>query len=386
MEKLFNDKKIAYIINADWYFKLHWLDRAKAAMRDGFEVHLICHFTDIKNGDYFKKLGFNCYHLNLSRSGVNPYSELQSILTLKQLIRSIAPDLIHSVTIKPNLYAGFLARSLEIPIVGSVTGLGSVFASDLWMPKCLSRLVLHGYRFLSGSQRYYLLFENSSDRELFLHNGSAREAMSEVVSGAGVDTDEFAFKTINNGSAVIVLFAARLIKEKGLELLVEAISNLRSQGENIELWVAGITDSTAKNPISVSQLNSWQKEGVIHFLGNRSDMSDLLARSDIVCLPTMYREGIPRVLIEAGSVGRPVITSDVSGCDELVIDGENGFLVKPNCVADLESKLKCLADDRVLRSKMGLKARAVVVQSFSNKIVIDQHLEVYSRMLNDSVL
>ena len=258
-----------------------------------------------------------------------------------------------------------------------------MFASKRPHHKALAKVILLGCRYLSSGTRFFLLFENKVDHAMFLESGAAKAARSMVVSGAGVDTELFRYREPQRHASFRVLFAGRLIREKGLELLIESVTNLRDRGCDVDLWVAGISDPTAQHPISEQQLHAWQGAGLIRYLGKRGDMADLLADVDVVCLPTMYREGIPRILIEAGAVGRPVITTDVAGCSELIVDGRNGRLVKAGSVTEVEQAILDLMQSHETVVSMGKNARKNVEEGFSNQRVIAEHLHIYAAMIGD---
>jgi len=379
------EARLLYIINADWYFRLHWLDRAVAARNAGYDVHVACQVTEDQVRREIEDAGLTCHPFEMTRSGLNPLEEARSFRTLQRLVKAISPRLIHTITVKPNLYGGLIGRQSDIPTVASVTGLGSVFASKRPHHRVLAKAILLGCRYLSSGSRFFLLFENKVDHAMFLESGAAKAARSMVVSGAGVDTELFRYRKPQKHVSFRVLFAARLIQEKGLELLVEAVANLRARGCGVELWVAGISDPTAQHPISEEQLDAWQSAGLIRYLGKRDDMADLLADVDVVCLPTMYREGIPRILIEAGAVGRPVITTDVAGCSELVTEGRNGRLVKAGSVAEIEQAILDLAQSYETVVSMSKNARKNIEEGFSNQRVIVEHLGIYANMIGDDV-
>lgn len=375
--------RLLYIINVDWYFQLHWLDRARAAIRDGFEVHLACQFTDNEIRLSLERESIHCHAFDLTRSGINPLQEIRSLRSIYRLVKAISPHLIHTVTVKPNLYGGIACRNLGIPTIASVTGLGSIFAGKQPVHRLMARCILLACKYLSQRKDYYMLFENTADRALFLQAKSTHDDRSTVVSGAGVDTRRFRYTAPVERQPLRVLFAARLIKEKGLEALVEAVRKIQEHSRGVELWVAGIADPTAHNPISESQLHDWQRSGQINYLGKRNDMEQLLAEVDVVCLPTTYREGIPRILIEAGAVGRPVITTEAAGCSELIEHGVNGYLVKSSSPDAVASAISRLRDDFALRERIGKNARRIVEERFSSQLVIAQHRRIYESILEN---
>lgn len=376
--------RLLYIINVDWYFRLHWLDRALAARAAGYEVHLATALTQADSATELARLGLQLHPIALSRSGLNPLQELRSLRQLRGLLRRLRPALVHSITVKPNLYGGLLTRASATPTLASVTGLGAVFASARWQHRLLTRVILAGYRRLSRVPQHFVVLENTDDRRLLLDAGAIEASRSAVIAGAGVDIRRYAWQPPTTHDPVIVLFAARLIEEKGLRQLVEAMRRLRLQHPSLLLWVAGIPDDQASHPIPAADLARWQAAGLLRHLGQCQDMAGLLARVDIVCLPTRYREGIPRILIEAGAVGRPVISTRVAGCGDLIEDGVNGLLVAPDDPAALAEAIASLARDPARRLAMGAAARRRVEAGFSNDQVIQAHLALYRRLLSEA--
>ena len=374
-------KKLLFIVNVDWYFKLHWLDRMYAAKKAGYDVCLLTNFSDDAFFQDLKKSGINVFNVRLSRAGLNPLVEIWTIIRLFNLVSKIEPELIHSITVKPNIYAGIISRIKKIPIVFSVTGLGVVFSSKSVKNYFIRILISFFYRVVSKNTKNIFLFENNSDRELFVKKGIVSSVNSKRISGAGVDVEAYNYTREDNDSIPSILFAARLLKDKGLRSLIEAVRLLRERGLNVELNVAGIFDKSAQNAISEKQIKQWSDDGDIIWLGTRNDVAELISLSSIVCLPTTYGEGVPRILIESCACGRAVVTTNVSGCNEFVVDGYNGLLVEPNNVVDLAKALRLLIEDAALREKLGKNGRILVVKEYSTEIVIDQTLTTYTDLL-----
>ncbi|MDX2505432.1 MAG: glycosyltransferase family 4 protein [Gammaproteobacteria bacterium] len=375
------ERKLLFIVNVDWYFKLHWLDRMYAAKKAGYEVYLVTNFSDEGLFQDLKTAGIGVFNFNLSRAGLNPFVEFWAIIGLFKLVNRIEPDLIHSITMKPNIYAGMIARIKKLPIVCSVTGLGVIFSRKSVKNHFVKVLISFFYRLISKNIKSIFLFENNSDRELFINKGIVSSVNSKRISGAGVNVEAYNYTREDNDSIPSILFAARLLQDKGLRSLIEAVRLLRERGLSVELNVAGIFDKSAQNAISEKQIKKWSDDGDIVWLGTRNDVAELISLSSIVCLPTTYGEGVPRILIESCACGRAVVTTNVSGCNEFVVDGYNGLLVEPNNVVDLAKALRLLIEDAALREKLGKNGRILVVNEYSTGIVIDQTLTTYTDLL-----
>lgn len=376
-ESMENTKKLVFVINVDWYFRLHWIDRANYFRSKGYEVHIISTFTDNENLEYFSSFGFICHAMNVSRKSINPFSELKSIFSLYHEIKKIQPTLIHCVTVKPNLYAGILNRFFfKKPIIYSVTGLGIIFSSNQFKFRMIRRLVISLYRFVSTSKSYFI-FENNDDYKCFF-NHEVVKSNGAVIKGAGIDLNRFSPSPFPNNQTV--LFAARLLKEKGLAQLIEARKILKKEGVEFKIKVAGIIDTDVSSAISLNQIEKWGSEGIIEWLGNVSNMPELIAECDMVCLPTTYGEGIPRILIEAASCKRAIVTTDVVGCREIVSNHVNGLLCKPNDSESLASALKLLLADPSQTEKFGINGRKIVEEQFSQAIVFEKTEAIYFKI------
>ncbi len=371
-------KKIVYVINVDWYFHLHWLERAEYFKSLGFDIHIVTSFSNDVIKDELVSKGFICHQLSVKRKSVNIFREVGSILRLKRILDEIEPELIHCVTIKPNIYAGLLNRLFfNKPIIYSVTGLGAVFSSNSIKFNLLRRIITILYKSISSSKARFI-FENNEDYKLFNELDILKYGNGRVIKGAGIDLTRFSpsLPPLNKN----VLFGARLLKEKGLACLVEAKQILESQGVEFKLNVAGIIDSDVSSAIPVSQVEAWASSGDISWLGNVKNMPKLIKENDIVCLPTTYGEGVPRILIEAASCQRAIITTDVVGCREIVSHEVNGLLAQPGDVISLVNCLRALLESDEKTLEFGAKGRQKVEKEFSQEMVFEKTLKVYDEL------
>ncbi|MCR9421154.1 MULTISPECIES: glycosyltransferase family 4 protein [Vibrio] len=373
-------KKIVFVINVDWYFNLHWLDRALFFKRNGYHVYIISDFKTSGLIDKMSGFGFHCTSIPMARSSINIFFELGYIVSLFSALKEIKPDLIHAVTIKPNIYSGLINKFfLNQPIVYSITGLGAVFSSKKNKFYFLKKIVVSLYNIISLPNCRFI-FENGEDLETFTHLGILNHN-GITIKGAGIDLTRFS-PSLPPGKK-IVLFAARLLKDKGLSCLIEAKQLLESRGIVFTLNVAGIIDDDVSSAIPLKQVEYWAKNGDINWLGNIKDMPTLIKESDIVCLPTTYGEGVPRILIEAASCQRAIITTDVVGCREIVSHNINGLLAQPGNVVSLANCLDYLLDNDKKALEFGLQGRKKVEQEFSQEIVFEKTLQVYHELLGE---
>ncbi|EOW9235334.1 glycosyltransferase family 4 protein [Vibrio cholerae] len=370
---------VLYIINVDWYFNLHWLERVEYFKSLGYEIHIITNFTDETIKGTLLSKGYICHDLNLKRKGMNLFSEFLYVLRLGRFLQSIKPNLIHSITIKPVLYSGLLNSFFyRKPIVYSITGRGAVFTSRKIKFVLLRGLIKKLYKFISINTSRFI-FENEEDHLFFESVGILKYNNGNVIKGAGIDLGRFKpDRYPNNGS---ILFASRLLEDKGLRCLVDASRLLKARGYKFSLNVAGIIDTDVSSAIPLSQIEQWDVDGEINWLGNVKDMPSLINQNDVVCLPTTYGEGIPRILIEAAACGRCIITTDVPGCREVVIHRENGYLVPPNSAEDTANAIAKLLSEPELRVAMGYKSRIKAEREFDQNIVFGMTAQVYENIL-----
>ncbi|APR68775.1 putative glycosyl transferase [Thalassolituus oleivorans MIL-1] len=371
-------KRLVFVVNVDWYFDLHWLDRALFFKSVGFDVFLITRFSSENIRSRMCGLGIHCYDIDLSRKGLNPISEARTLISLGFLLKSIGPEIIHSVTIKPNIYTGILVKVfLKKPQVVAVTGLGLVYSSKSILFCFVRHFVSLLYK-VAQSKYSYFVFENSDDFEKFTRYKIVKENRGEVIYGAGVDTEKYFYK-VPPGNRYI-LFAARLLKSKGFYNIARAVKKLNCEGAQLTLLVAGIVDDDVNEAIPITDVERMHSAGDIVWLGNVSDMVSLLHSVDLVCLPTVYGEGVPRILIEAAACGRALLATNVSGCNAIVENGFNGYLVDPNKPAMLEKRLLDIFEDENYL-KMGRCGRDKVVLQFSQELVFEKTNKLYQRLL-----
>ena len=374
---------LLYIINVDWYFQSHWLQRAQAAQQAGFRVTIIAHFSRPELKQNYQDGGMHCVDLAITRSGLNPLQELRTVVTLYRLVRALKPDLIQTVTIKPNIYGGLIAWRLKCPLVAAITGLGIVFSSTKLKHRMVRYWIEKGYRRIFARPHCKVLFQHAEDRDRFIEDGVIAADQAVIIAGSGVDMNDFSYSPELNNDPPVILFAARLLRDKGLHLLVEAVQQLAARNVAVKLMVAGILDPTAQHPVAEQQLIEWQEAGLIEWLGQRDDIAQLIAQSNIVALPTYYGEGIPRIMIEAAASGRAAVISDLPGCRDVVLDGVSGLLVPIHDVAALADALQRLIEDQPLRHQMGRNARAHAEATFSLERVVNETVAVYRSLDRD---
>jgi glycosyltransferase involved in cell wall biosynthesis len=295
---------------------------------------------------------------------------------LIQLYQAVAPDLVHQFTIKCVLYGGFAARRLGIPSVSAVTGMGHVFTTHSIKNTILRPAISAAYRYaLKHSQ---VIFENPDDRNAFLSRGLVADRQAHIIRGAGVNITRFAPRKAQLSTMPSILFAGRLLRDKGIAEFVEAASIVRTSLPDARFQIAGEPDEGNPSSITAIQIQQWADEGNVEFLGHCPEMPALLWVSDICVLPS-YREGTPSSLLEAAACGLPLVATDVPGCREICRDGVNGVLVPPGDAKALAAAIIRLIDDVALRHAMGARSREIAVAEFSEESVIAETLKIHEQ-------
>ncbi|MCX9564151.1 glycosyltransferase, partial [Vibrio cholerae] len=263
--------------------------------------------------------------------------------SLNRVFNIVEPDIVHSVTIKPNLYSSVLCRLKKIKLLSTYAGLGTLKSSSIISYVIARFLIFNVIKWSSKKQFNIALFENEEDLDYFKINNILPNERLIRVFGAGVNLERYSYSSVSKlNSELNVLFASRLLKDKGLDCLIEAVKLLKKKGYKVNLYVAGIFDPDSPLSYTREQIRAFSDRGDIIWLGKRDDIPDLIQQSDVVALPTTYGEGIPRILIESCAVGRPIITTPLGGCKDICNDGINGYLVMPHNGESVASSLEKL--------------------------------------------
>jgi glycosyltransferase involved in cell wall biosynthesis len=374
--------RLLYVVNELYFFWSHRKALALAAQAAGYEIHVAAPATHAWapadfNVQALVDLGFAVHAIPLNRRGRNPLEELRTVLALWSLCRRLRPHVVHLLTIKPVLYGGLVARASGVPVViAAVTGLGHAFVERGARASVMRRLLALLYRTALHQPRAQVIVQNEEDGERVRAMAGLRHEAVHLVRGSGVDLAEFPVGPEPEGAPLVVL-PSRLIWEKGIAEFVAAGERLRATGARFAL--VGGTVAGYPRAVPEADLRRWHAAGEVEWWGRRGDMPAVLAAAAIVCLPSRYGEGVPRVLIEAAAAGRPTVATDIPGCRDIVRDGVNGILVPPGDVPALTSALERLIDDPELRRRMGAAGRRMVEERFSLDLVIAQTLAIYTK-------
>lgn len=371
-------QKILFLVNVDWFLVSHRLPIALAAIKEGFEVHVACQFTD--RVELLESLGFHLYPLPLSRSGTKFFSEICTILAIAKVIRVVKPDIIHSITIKPVIYGGILSRLYRIPgRVLSISGLGFSFVAPGGKNSVILYLIKKLYKIALKHKNQFIVFQNTHDRLLITGLRPDTLKQSVLIRGSGVNLDDYSVHPLPAGTSVVIM-ASRLLVEKGVREYVEAARILKEENYNVIFRLIGSTDSENRGSIPESEITEWRNQGIVEISGHSDSIADKFSNSHIVCLPS-YREGLPKVLIEAAACGRAVVTTDVPGCKDAIVSGRTGILVPPRDSQALASAIKRLLQDPVLTRELGLAGRELAEREFNIDGVVNKHILLYNSLI-----
>ncbi len=374
--------KLLYVVNIPRFFVSHRLPLALAAREAGFEVHVAASGHDREHAQQIADSRLPFHPLPLSQHGINPLIELKTLNALRKLYGRLQPDLLHHVSIKPVLYGGIAAKMTgRNAVVHAMSGLGYVFvgkgakASRLrWLTRPIFRLVMAG-------ERTRMIFQNPDDRQLFIDRAWVNPEKAVLIRGSGVDESYFRPQPETLDGIPVVLFAGRLLWQKGLGEFAAAARRLQGKAR---FRVVGYEEATSPLNVAPAQLRAWRDEGLIEWGGKRQDMPRVYAESSIICLPSTYGEGVPKVLIEAAACSRAVVTTDTPGCREIIRHGVNGLVVPPADIDALTAAISYLIENPAARRQMGVRGRQIALEGFTFRQVAEETLRLYRLLLAEN--
>lgn len=371
-------RSILFLVNDAGFFVSHRLALAEAAQREGYRVAIAC--PQSRYSALFFDSGFEYYATTPTRGTNNIWSSLGITYDYWKIIRSVRPDVIHLITSKPILIGGILARILRVPSVSAVSGLGYLFTHNHLSVRIARKIVMVGYRLALNHRLSHVIFQNDHDRAIFADGNIIARANHSLIKGSGADLDSIQYVPDPPGPVTIIL-PARLLRDKGVLEFVEAAHLLRQRGVNCTMRLQGSVD--AGNPMSVTQddIDNWVAQGIVEWRPHTADIANVLASAHIVALPSFYREGLPKSIVDAAAAGRPTVTTDMPGCRDAIIAGKTGLLVRPHDAVDLADKLQMLIENPELRARMGKAARLFAEAQFDIHVIASQHLTIYERCM-----
>lgn len=369
-----DERRLLFVVSEDWYFASHRLDLAVSAIADGFTVAVACRGSN--SVSTITSTGVVFREWDLPRGSLNPLRLTRAILSLRKHVRDFQPSHVHAVSIVTVVIARVALLGLrDTVLISTVAGLGRLSrGGKLWAALKSKALAALG-RWLTKPQDSRLIAQNRDD---FLLLGGSRNEGIRLISGSGVNPESFPKSQIRQNTKFAVLLVARMIHDKGIVEFVRAMNILKSEGLDVVGYLVGKPDPGNPRSLSEEELEDLTKGSSVSWLGHREDIYQLMADADVVCLPTYYGEGIPRVLLEAGCVGRAVVSCDVPGPRDLVRNGVDGLLVRPRDITTLADALSRLSTNRALIQEMGDALHDRVIDNYSNQVVVKEYIKLYT--------
>lgn len=363
--------------NTSWYIYNFRMNTILSLVAQGYRVIAIAPKDEHSN----KLLGLGCefIHINIDQGGTNPLKDILSFFGFVNLYRKIRPAVVLNFTPKNNIYSTLAANLVGAKSINNIAGLGMVFINENLTAK-LARLL---YR-VSQPKAHTIFFQNEDDRALFAKHKLAPLEITDRVPGSGADLTRFAVSPSQDDDVVRFLLIARMLYDKGIGHYVEAARELKAKyGNTVEFRLLGFLDVNNPSAVSKQDMQSWVDEGIVNYLGTSDSVEKEIAQVDCMVLPSFYREGVPKSLLEACAMGKPIVTTDNVGCRETVDDGINGYLCEPRSTKSLVEKLDLMiTHSHEQRLEMGLQSRTKVENEFDEKIVINKYLEAVKSALS----
>jgi glycosyltransferase involved in cell wall biosynthesis len=361
-------RTIVFAANSAWNILNFRMNLVRALAAEGLKPVAL-----VPPGDgeaELRQAGLPVHTIPMSADDTSPLSGFMLVVRYIHALRRVRPAAFLGFTPKPNIFGSIAASALKIPVINNVTGLGTAFIHG----GVLGTLVPNLYR-IALRRSHRVFFHNDEDRSLFLERGAVTKDRALVIPGSGVDLQRFTATPLPaEGDGLTFLFIGRLLREKGVGEFFEAARMVRTQAPAARFQILGSTDD-GKRGVPAAEIDRWTVEGVVEYLGTARDVRPFIEAADCVVLPS-YREGMPRVLLEAAAMGRPLIGADVPGCRQIVREGETGFLAEARSASGLAQKmLQLIQLEPAAREQMGRRARQVVEAEFSEELVNRAYLK-----------
>ncbi len=360
--------KVAIVLNTSWNIYNFRMNFVNTLLAKGYEVHTVAPWDDFTH--YLTEAGCHHHSVRMDSRGINPLKDLALIIELWSIYRKIKPDMILHYTIKPNVYGSLAASILKIPTVNNVCGLGTVFLKKNFLSAVA--LILYRWTFRYPKK---VFFQNPDDRDLFISRKLVSAQSADLLPGSGIDLEKFVPSPFKRNEKFTFLLISRLITDKGIMEYVDAVKKLKAQGVKAHFQILGAKDPKHQRGIALDVIDNWIDSNTIEYLGTTRDVRPFIKSADCIVLPS-YREGTPHTLLEAASCAKPIITTDVPGCHQVVKNNHNGFLCRVKDADDLANKMLRMAsmDDDTLK-QFGENGRKKMEKEFDEAFVINKYLE-----------
>lgn len=368
---------IAISANTSWYLYNFRKNTILTLIKQGYKVIAIA--PEDGYSSKLSELGCEFIHINIDQGGTNPIRDIQTFFNFYRIYKKKNIDVVLNFTPKNNIYSTLAANLNGTKSINNIAGLGILFINE----SITSKIARFLYK-ISQSKASKLFFQNEDDRRLFLEKKITTNVPTDRLPGSGVDLSRFTLTPAPDDNKVKFLLIARMLYDKGIQQYVDAARSLKQKyGDNVELCLLGFLDVNNPSAVSTSDMNSWVDEGIINYLGVSDNVEQEIAKVDCMVLPSYYREGVPKSLLEAGAMGKPIVTTDNVGCRETVDDGINGYLCEPRSSESLTEKLDLIIQmSHEQRLEMGRKSREKIQNEFDEKLVIDKYIQAIGECLN----
>jgi glycosyltransferase involved in cell wall biosynthesis len=347
---------------------------------EGYTVCVVA--PEDEYSDFLEKYGCRFIPITLDNKGTNPIRDAQTIFSYRSIYSSLKPSVALHFTPKPNIYGSIASRMLGIPCINNIAGLGNAFIKN----GLLSRIVRHMYK-VSQSRAARIFFQNRDDLEQFTSKRLVPKRVTELLPGSGVDTEKFtpliSDRSSEDSSQVQFLLIARLIWDKGVGEYAEAARSLKAKYPNTEFTLLGFVDWNNPAAVPEDTIHGWEEEEIIRWVGRQDDVRSFISKADCVVLPSYYREGTPKTLLEAAAMAKPLIAADSIGTREPVEDGITGYLCRPRDAHDLAEKMEWIINmGHESREQMGWRGREKMIREYDENIVIEKYLKAIREITN----
>lgn len=355
-------KKVLFLVNHDVVIYNFRLELVERLIKENYEVHISSPYGE--RIEDLKKLGAVFHEGSMNRHGINPMQELKLFWYYKKLLKKVKPDIVLGYTIKPNIYGAMAASLMNIPFVANITGLGTAVEN----PGLVQKISIILYK-IAFRKIQKVFFQNRENQQFFIEHNIAVKKHG-LLPGSGVNLQRFALKEYPDGEVVKFAFISRIMKEKGIDQYLEAAKRSKEKYQNVEFHVCGFCEEEYEG-----KLDEYSAKGIVLYHGMIRNVADFMSEMHCIIHPTYYPEGLSNVLLEASATGRPIITTDRSGCREVVDDGVNGFVVQQKnseeLVEAIDKFMKLSKDEK---RAMGLAARKKVQREFDRQIVVEAYM------------
>ena len=361
-------KKIAIVVNNSWSAWNFRANLAFAFKNIGYKVIFISPYD--KYSENIKNY-FEFQNVEINSKGINPLEDLKLIYNLYKIYKNVRPDVICHYNIKPNIYGTIAASILKIPSISNIAGLGTLFINQNFITKIAKSL----YKF-SQKKATKIFFQNNEDIKIFLDEKLVQKDKCDVLPGSGVDIKKFKPLEKKGNGEFKFLLISRMLWAKGIKDFIDAAKIIKEKYHDVDFQLLGYLDMKSPTAITKRQMEMWVSDGNVKYLGDSDDVREQIANADCIVLPSYYREGTPRVLLESASMQKPIITTNTVGCRDVVNDGINGYLCEEKNPKDLADKMeKILKLSNEQRDNMGKAGRIKIIKEFDEKIVIRKYVE-----------